>query len=248
MAKIGIKLANGRFYPILDDYGLSAKRLELVTVRDGQPSAQIDFFRSDENAIRMEYIGTVVVDNLAQRPAGETSIDLLLRAEENGLVLAEAEEAGGSGGPQRLTIDLEALDVEEPFYDDVVDVDLYDDDDADDGGVDAGTVAVMKRPSKPGAPMVIAAIVLLILVMALSVVFFSQEEAPPENISAEAQSHEEIVVLPSVENDDAQMPEVLSGVPAVRAGAPDGDRRDPPIPEKDVPDMSRKALRTETVR
>ena len=43
-AKIGIKLADGTFFPIMDDDFSASETLELTTVRDNQRSVQINLF------------------------------------------------------------------------------------------------------------------------------------------------------------------------------------------------------------
>ena len=43
--KIGIKIADGSFYPILDGDTKQKKRMVLTTVKDGQESVQIDLYR-----------------------------------------------------------------------------------------------------------------------------------------------------------------------------------------------------------
>jgi hypothetical protein len=49
--QIGIKIADGSFYAILDEGLAQRKRLVLTTVKDNQESVQIDLFRSSENSI-----------------------------------------------------------------------------------------------------------------------------------------------------------------------------------------------------
>ncbi|MDR0638612.1 MAG: hypothetical protein LBG27_06905 [Spirochaetaceae bacterium] len=237
MAKVGIKLANGKFYPILDEQSLSAKKLELTTVRDGQPSAQIDFFRSDESAGQTQYIGTLVVDNLSKRYAGETSIDLRVHIAEYGRILAEAEETDGSGGPQKLEVDLNALNADD-----------FDRDDASlDDERDSGVVTVEKRRINPVVPVVIAAIIFLIAAIVFLFLFLSQGFPRPANIYTEPQSREEVMASPPVENDAAKTPEPPPPDPASQTiGSPVDDSREtlPPVTN----DTSRKALRTETAR
>ena len=48
MAKIGIRLADGKFYPILEDGQPVKKRLVVTTVKDDQASVQIDVYRKAE--------------------------------------------------------------------------------------------------------------------------------------------------------------------------------------------------------
>ncbi|MDR1468609.1 MAG: hypothetical protein LBT00_04885 [Spirochaetaceae bacterium] len=234
MAKVGIKLANGKFYPILDENSFSAKKLELTTIRDGQTSAQIDFFRSGESVDEAQYIGTLVVDNLLQKYAGETSIDLRVRATGDGRILAEAEETGGSDDPQKLEIDINALNMDEADREEAR---------LDDGrDADSGVVATKKRSVSPVVPVVIAAIIFLVAALVFLSLFLVQG-FPRPNIYAETQGRQ------TVQNDTAKTPEKPPSDPAPQAtGVPANNSREVLPPQTNVPDTSRKALRTETVR
>ena len=48
-AKIGIKLADGSFLPIMDDDFSASETLELTTVRDDQRSVQINLFKKEDD-------------------------------------------------------------------------------------------------------------------------------------------------------------------------------------------------------
>jgi hypothetical protein len=79
MAMIGIKLADGNFYPVLEEAQGKAltKRLILSTAYNEQRSAQIDFFRNSEKAMRTAvYIGSVVVDNI--KASADNQLELIL--------------------------------------------------------------------------------------------------------------------------------------------------------------------------
>jgi hypothetical protein len=237
MVKVGIKLANGKFYPIFDEYSFSAKKLELTTVRDGQTSAQIDFFRSDGSADEAQYIGTLVVDSLAQRYAGETSIDLRVHTAGDGRILVEAEETNGTGGLQKLEIDINALNTGVSDRDDVR---------FDNGGdADPRAVTAKKRPVNPVVPVVIAAIIFLIAALVFLFLFLSQGFPHPVNIYEETQGRE--AVSPPVQNEAVKTPELPDPASGSADFLVDNFRESLP-PETNVPDTSRKALRTETVR
>jgi hypothetical protein len=236
MAKVGIKLADGKFYPILDEHSFAAKKLELTTVRDGQTSAQIDFFRSDESADEAQYIGTLVVDGLTQRYAGETSIDLRVRTAEDGRILAEVEETDGAGGPQKLEIDLNALNADEL--------------DRDDARLDNGgdSSVEMAKKVNPVVPVVIAAVIFLLAALVFLFVFLSQGFPRPTNVYVEPQSREEAAVSPPVSSDAAKLTERPPDSAPEAAGPPADNARESLPPETNVSDTSRKALRTETGR
>jgi hypothetical protein len=112
-SSIGIKIANGEFYPIVEENSLTKKRLILTTVHDNQPSVQIDLYRSPVNAMTdAQYIGTVVVENIKPRPKGDPSIEMVISSDSNGNIIADAIDLdNGSGGEHYvLTVSLKSLD------------------------------------------------------------------------------------------------------------------------------------------
>jgi len=112
-SSIGIKIANGEFYPIVEENSLIKKRLILTTVHDNQPSVQIDLYRSPVNAMTdAQYIGTVVVENIKPRPKGEPSIEMVISSDENGNVIADAIDldTGAGGEHYVLTVSLKSMD------------------------------------------------------------------------------------------------------------------------------------------
>ncbi len=110
---IGIKIANGEFYPILEENSFSKKRLILTTVHDNQPSVQIDVYRSSANVITdAQYIGSLVVENIEPKPKGEPSIELVISSDSNGEIVAEAVDldSGADREHHVLTVSLKSLD------------------------------------------------------------------------------------------------------------------------------------------
>jgi hypothetical protein len=112
-SNIGIKIANGEFYPIMEENSLIKKRIILTTVHDNQPSVQIDLYRSPANAMPdAQYIGSLVVENIKPKPKGEPSIEMVISSDPNGEVVAEAVDldTGSSGEHCILTVSLKSLD------------------------------------------------------------------------------------------------------------------------------------------
>lgn len=110
---IGIKVANGEFYPILEEGSSIKKRLILTTVHDNQKSVQIDLYRSALSSMEdATYIGSLVVENLFDKPKGEPSIELTIGTDGESEIDAEAVDLDDSGseGKQFLTVSLQALD------------------------------------------------------------------------------------------------------------------------------------------
>ena len=107
---IGIKLANGDFFPILDAESPSAKRLTVTTANDNQASAQIDLFRGPGVDIKSaNYIGSLVIENISPMPKGDPEISLELRLDDQGNLKVNGSEAS-SGESQQLLLSLSDID------------------------------------------------------------------------------------------------------------------------------------------
>jgi hypothetical protein len=110
---IGIKIANGEFYPIIDENVKSKKRLVLTTVHNKQHSVQIDLYKSATKTMADAlYIGSLVVENIRPKPKGEPSIEMVISSTENGEISAEAIDLDTSAGGQHqyLNVSLKSLD------------------------------------------------------------------------------------------------------------------------------------------
>ena len=77
-SKIGIKLADGTFFPILDEDALSEQSLELTTVRENQESVQINLFKQVDET-EPEYIGSLIVEDVSTGAAGDPTINLKIK-------------------------------------------------------------------------------------------------------------------------------------------------------------------------
>ena len=107
-SKIGIKLADGTFFPILDEDALSEQSLELTTVRDDQESVQINLFKQVDET-EPEYIGSLIVEDVSTGAAGDPTINLKIKLDEEKNLSAEAVDEG-SGSHQSLKVSLKNLD------------------------------------------------------------------------------------------------------------------------------------------
>ncbi|MFZ4616737.1 MAG: Hsp70 family protein [Rectinemataceae bacterium] len=113
MSTIGIKLADGKFYPILDDGRPAGKRLVVTTVKDGQKSVQIDVYRGEgESVVGAHYMGSLVVDGIPEQAAGTPDVKLELELDDAGHLKARASVAGAE---ETTEVSLESL-VEDPSY------------------------------------------------------------------------------------------------------------------------------------
>lgn len=103
---VGIKLADGTFYPILEEGEASSKLLELTTVRDDQETVQLDLYKAiagDES--NLEYVDTLLIENLLPRAKEEPTLSLTLNLDEDDVLSASIEEAE-SGESSSLKVSL----------------------------------------------------------------------------------------------------------------------------------------------
>ncbi|MCK4542411.1 MAG: LysM peptidoglycan-binding domain-containing protein [Spirochaetales bacterium] len=113
---IGIKIANGTYYPILEEGSLGKKKLVLTTVKDNQESVQIDLYKgAGEEITDATYIGSLVIENIEGAGSGEPEIQLIIGLDDDGNLEAIASD-DFTGESQSLHVSLESL-AEESVYD-----------------------------------------------------------------------------------------------------------------------------------
>lgn len=84
MKTIGIKLADGSFYPLLEEGKPSKKSINLTTVQDNQTIVHVDVYRSETGTMEgAEYIDTLEIKDLKPHSNGEPSFDLDIGIDEN---------------------------------------------------------------------------------------------------------------------------------------------------------------------
>ncbi|GHV75299.1 hypothetical protein AGMMS49942_01200 [Spirochaetia bacterium] len=112
---IGIKVANGEFYPILEESSPVKKRLILTTAHDNQKSAQIDLYNSSAKTMADAlYAGSLVVENIKAQPKGAPSLELILASGAAGELSADIVDLGSpKGSHQHLSVSLPSLEEEE---------------------------------------------------------------------------------------------------------------------------------------
>lgn len=90
MKTIGIKLADGTFYPILEEGTPKKRMLDLTTAKDNQTKVQIDLYRSETGSMDdAEYVDTLEVTKLVPHPNGEPELHLSLGLDEDNNLSAE---------------------------------------------------------------------------------------------------------------------------------------------------------------
>ena len=106
MKMIGIKLADGSFYPLLEEGVPAKKTLDLTTARDNQTSIMVDLYRSETDSMEdAEYAATLRIDNLVAHPNGEPDISFTVALDEQNKLFAEIDD-GESGGHNTVTVSL----------------------------------------------------------------------------------------------------------------------------------------------
>ena len=90
MKTIGIKLADGTFYPILEEGTPKKRMLDLTTAKDNQTKVQIDLYRSENGTMEdAEYVDTLEVTKLNPHPNGEPELHLSVGLDEENKLTAE---------------------------------------------------------------------------------------------------------------------------------------------------------------
>ncbi len=86
---IGIKQADGSFFPILKDGEPASKTLEVTTVRDGQTTVKINLYKQYEDTEELEYVDTLLIENLVPHLKEEPSFKLSINLDEDNVLAAE---------------------------------------------------------------------------------------------------------------------------------------------------------------
>jgi hypothetical protein len=108
--KIGIKVADGSFYPILDEGIAQKKRLVLTTVKDNQESVQIDLYKGrGEEMEDAAYVGSLLIENISPDTQGNAEVELVVGVDEEGNLESVAQDKR-TGARQSLSVGLKDLD------------------------------------------------------------------------------------------------------------------------------------------
>jgi len=168
---IGIKVANGNFYPILGENYAARKKLVLTTVHDNQDSVQIDLFRSiSKSMLDAQYIGSLVVEEVRPALKGEPSIEMIISADADGNITAEAYDSPDSDH-HVLNVSLKTMDTfTKP--DDYPDFDMDNDDDMSNIASSSYDEARRTDGRKKKSPWGILAVAALLVIVGVAVLWF----------------------------------------------------------------------------
>lgn len=113
MKTIGIKLADGSFYPVLEDNTPSEKKLELTTAHNNQTKVMVDLYRSATCSMDdAEYVDSLQIENLVARPNGEADIKFTISLDEDNQLSAKIVDSE-TGNESNTTITLVSRTLEE---------------------------------------------------------------------------------------------------------------------------------------
>lgn len=110
MAQIGIKLADGSFYAVMDDAASQRKKVVLSPARDDQEGAQIDILRR-ENDID-QFVGCLVLENLQSGRSAD--LELVIGIDGEGNLDAHVGDTGGEHF-QSFSVSLDQLESPEHY-------------------------------------------------------------------------------------------------------------------------------------
>lgn len=122
MKTIGIKLADGSFYPILQDNTPSEKVLELTTAHNNQTKVMVDLYRSSTcNMDDAEYVDSLQIENLVAHPNGEATIAFTISIDDENQLSAKIVDEE-TGKESNTTITLVSRTIEERLTTDEYDI------------------------------------------------------------------------------------------------------------------------------
>jgi LysM repeat protein len=108
-------MANGSFFPIMDESATGRKKLILTTVNDEQESVQIDLYRGKGKSLEnASYLGSLIIEDIEEAKRGDPEIELIMGIDPEGNLNASAGDVK-TGKHQTLSVSLEALSEEESY-------------------------------------------------------------------------------------------------------------------------------------
>lgn len=122
MKTIGIKLADGSFYPVLNEGAPSERLLELTTAHNNQTKVMVDLYRSELSSMEdAEYVDSLQIENLIEHPNGEPTLTFTVSIDENNKLSAKMVD-NETGLQSNATITLVSRTLEERLLPDEYDI------------------------------------------------------------------------------------------------------------------------------
>jgi len=236
---IGIKIANGEFYSIIEENSQVKKRLVLTTVHNQQQSVQIDLYRSSAGSMADAfYVGSLVLENIKPKPKGEPSIELVISSDSSGNITADAVDLDASGERQTLNVSLKSMD-EENLGADIPDFE-FDNDDKVPNGLYERPDESSDEKGKKGFPwllVILAALVLTAVALLLWLFFFQgvnpvssmTKPAAPVSQSRPAESDAPAAQSTTQATQSAAAPAAQTTTPAAQTTTPAAQTTTPAV-------------------
>jgi len=93
MKKIGIKLADGTFFPVLEEGQPEKKKINLTTVKDNQTTVQVSLYASESSSMEDAIlIDTLKINKLERQPNGQPDINLSVSLDKNDKIEATLKD------------------------------------------------------------------------------------------------------------------------------------------------------------
>jgi hypothetical protein len=234
---IGIKIANGEFFPILEENSSVKKKLILTTVHDNQESVQIDLYNSFSKAMADAlYVGSLVIEDIKPQPKGEPSIEMILASNAAGELSADAINLDSSAGTvcQHLSVSLSSIE-EEAAEGEIPDFELEPPEHPPEGLYEKAAVLndeeKKRKPwTRTKGPVLVIAAVFLLAVCGLAYFFFFNDTGIATRIGWGKTPAIPATTVPQIPAPAPQIPE-----PAVPAVIP---APTPEVPAATVPVIS----------
>jgi hypothetical protein len=243
VATIGIKIANGEFYSILEENLPVKKRLILTTVHDKQSSVQIDLYKSIRKTMTdAHYIGRLVVENIKPTFKGEPSIELAISSDHAGNLSADVMDMDPLAGKehQYLNISMETLDEDEYLI-----TEFEPEEDAPPMGLYEQTRPLWKQRS--GLLLFVLCTILASVFVCIGLWFFLlRPKNPPVNLAARTSSLDESQILQTWETSSTQSAVVASQPVTSQASVTRSTSAAPPqrvTQNSQAPDLTRQGTR-----
>ncbi len=113
--KIGIKIADGTYFPVLEENSSKRKRLILTTVNDNQSNVQIDLYKGEgDEFLNPSYVGSLTIDSIAPVEKGTPEIELKIGMNDENVLDAVAKDLA-SGTEESLSVSVASLPDESTY-------------------------------------------------------------------------------------------------------------------------------------
>ncbi|MDR2419327.1 MAG: LysM peptidoglycan-binding domain-containing protein [Treponema sp.] len=191
---IGIKIANGEFYSILEENAPVKKRLILTTVHDNQQSVHIDLYKSDTGTMRNALcIGSLLIDHLKPAPKGEPSIEIIVTSNRYREITVDVVDLDSVSEARHLQVSLNAS-VDSPP---AMEADFEVEDVMPDLAPPAGLYVAETKKKFPWLVSLIGVLIILFLVWFFLLRGKANRETPPDVLSAVGSPQPEPTLLPT---------------------------------------------------